>query len=60
MNTVGGYSCRCPVAYKGKHCDEGKWKLLRANSIQSGLDLVFCNPKGGREGGREGRGELLR
>lgn len=23
VNTVGGYSCRCPANYKGKHCDEG-------------------------------------
>ena len=23
VNSVGGYSCKCPANYKGKHCDEG-------------------------------------
>ena len=36
VNSVGGYSCRCPANYKGNHCDEG---IVKMNCP---LSVLFC------------------
>lgn len=35
VNTLGGYQCRCPNGFQGKHCDQGRLRYFPVRLLAS-------------------------